>query len=119
MEKQRRRELIEQYNQIKTYMGVYKVSNNINKKVYIASTPNLKNHWVILQEQLDMGRFPGNIEFQKEWMEFGKDAFTFELLEEKEVKENTDVRWEVKQMEKGWLEKLQPYGEKGYNRPPR
>lgn len=117
MDKQRRKELTEQYNQIKTYMGVFKVTNTVNGKVYIASSPNMKNHWLILQYQLDMGRFPGNIQFQKEWIEFGKEAFTYELLEEKEVKEDTDVRWTVKQMEKEWLDKLQPYGEKGYHKP--
>jgi len=40
-----------------------------------------------------------------------------ELLEEKEADKVTDMRWELKQMEKPWLEKLQPYGDIGYNKP--
>lgn len=117
MDKQRRKELAEQYNEIKVYMGVFKVTNKVNGKVFLSASPNLKNYEQRLQWQLDMGKYPENIEFQKDWLEFGKDAFTFEILEQKEVKEDTDTRWEIKQMEKAWLEKLQPYGEKGYNRP--
>jgi hypothetical protein len=41
------------------------------------------------------------------------------VLEEKEADEVKDRKWELKQLEKQWLEKLQPYGDKGYNKPPR
>lgn len=115
MDKQRRKELVEQYNQIKVYMGVFKITNTINGKIFIDSSSNLKNYWMKLQWQLDMGRFP-NFELQKDWSAMGKEAFTYEILEEKEVKEDMDARWETKQMEKTWMESLQPYGEKGYNR---
>lgn len=115
MDKQRRKELMEQYKQIKTYMGVYKITNTVNGKIFIATCPNLKNRWLSIQTQLDIGRFV-NSEMQKDWREFGAKAFTYEVIEEKEVKEDMDKRWELKQMEKTWLEKLQPFGEKGYNR---
>jgi hypothetical protein len=75
----------------------------------------LKNRWLTLRWQLEIGRFT-NLELQKECKELGIDAFTYEVLEEKEVKEDTDTNWELKQMEKVWLERLRPYGDKGYNR---
>jgi hypothetical protein len=65
-----------------------------------------------------MGRF-ANSQLQKDWKELGSEAFTYEVLEKKEADEVTDKRWELKQMEKQWLEKLQPYGDRGYNKPPR
>jgi len=37
-------------------------------------------------------------------------------LEKKDADKSLDARWEVKQMEKAWLEKLQPYDDNGYNR---
>jgi len=117
MDKQRRKELLEQYKQIKTYMGAIKITNTTNGKIFISVYPNLKNKWLTLREQLDMGRFV-NAQLQKDWNELGGEAFTYDVLEEKEVKEDMDVRWELKQMEKKWLEKLQPYGERGYNKPP-
>jgi hypothetical protein len=38
------------------------------------------------------------------------------VLEEKNAGEVKDKRWELKQMKKKWLEKLQPYGDRGYNK---
>ncbi|MCY9530422.1 MULTISPECIES: GIY-YIG nuclease family protein [Paenibacillus] len=118
MDMNKRKELIEAYKQIKTYMGVVQIKNNTNGKIFIDSYPNLKNKWFTLQMQLDMGRF-ANAQLQKDWKEFGSDAFTYEVLEQKEADKVTDIRWEVKQIIKPWLEKLQPYGDKGYNKPPK
>ncbi|HVI40955.1 MAG TPA: GIY-YIG nuclease family protein, partial [Anaerovoracaceae bacterium] len=116
--KERRKALQEEYKQQKTYMGVYQMRNKVSGKIYISSTPNLKSRWLTIEGQLTMGSFP-NAELQKDWTEFGSEAFTYEVLEEKETDEISDVRWEVKQLEKLWLQKLQPYEEKGYNKPPK
>lgn len=118
MDKDRRRELLEEYRKIKTSMGVIQIRNNKNNKVYIDSYPNLKNKWLTIKAQLDMGSHP-NSQLQKDWRDIGAVAFTYEVLEEKETDEIADVRWELKQMEKRWLNKLQPYGDSGYNKPPR
>lgn len=108
----------EEYKQLKTYMGVIKVTNQVDGKVYIAAYPNLKNKWLSIQGQLDMGRHV-NSRLQKDWKELGPAAFTYEVLEEKDAGEVADVRWELRQMEKPWLEKLQPYEDRGYNKPPK
>jgi len=118
MDKKSRKELQEAYKHIKTYMGVIQIKNNANGKIYLASYPNLKNQWLTIQGQLVMGTH-ANSQLQKDWRELGPEAFTYEVLEEKETDEVADVRWEIKQMEKPWLEKLQPYGDKGYNKLPR
>ena len=97
-------------------MGVIQITNNVNGKIYVDAYPNLKNKWLSIQGQLVMGRYV-NSKLQKDWIELGPKAFTYEVLEEKEVDEATDKRWELGQMEKQWLEKLQPYGDKGYNKP--
>ncbi|HEX2925577.1 MAG TPA: GIY-YIG nuclease family protein [Ruminiclostridium sp.] len=114
MDKQKRKELVEKFNQIKVYMGVIQIKNNINGKIYIAAYPNLKNKWLTIQAQLQAGTYP-MLGLQKEWKEFGQEAFTYEVLEQKETEDITDMKWELKQIIKPWLEKLQPYGEKGYN----
>ncbi|TXK85153.1 GIY-YIG nuclease family protein [Paenibacillus sp. N3.4] len=115
MDKSKRKELQEEFKQIKTYMGVIQIINKINGKKYIDSYPNLKNKWMTIQMQLDSGRF-ANSQLQKDWKEFGAETFTFEVLEEKETGDVTDIKWELKQMEKLWLDELQPYGDRGYNR---
>ncbi len=115
MEKNTRKELLEKYKQLKTYMGVIQIKNKKNGKIYITAYPNLKNRWYAIQAQLDMGRHM-NFELQKDWKELGAEAFTYEVLEEKVTEDITDIRWEMKQMKQLWLDKLSPYGEKGYNR---
>ncbi len=55
MEKNKRKELLEEYRQIKTYMGVFQITNKLNGKIYVDSYPNLKNKWLTLQMQLNMG----------------------------------------------------------------
>lgn len=116
MDKNRRRELQEQYKELKTYMGIFQIKNNVNGKIFIDSTRNLKNQWLTIKWQLEAGRH-ANSQLQKDWKEFGAEAFTYGVLEEKETDKIEDIRWELKQMEKQWLEKLQPYEDKGYNRP--
>jgi hypothetical protein len=118
MDKKKRKELLEQYKEIKTYMGVIKITNNVNGKIYVTAYRNLKNQWLSVQGQLDMGRF-ANLQLQKDWNEFGSEAFTYDVLEEKVTDEVIDMRWELKKMQKPWLDKLQPYEDRGYNKRPK
>ncbi|MFF2482334.1 GIY-YIG nuclease family protein [Paenibacillus sp. NPDC058071] len=118
MDKSKRKELLEAFKEVKTYMGVIQIKNTENGKIFIDAYPNLKNKWMTIKMQLDMGRF-ANLELQKDWKEIGESAFSYEVLEQKDTKDMTDVKWEMKQLEKPWLEKLQPYGERGYNKPPK
>ncbi|CRK81099.1 GIY-YIG nuclease family protein [Neobacillus massiliamazoniensis] len=116
MDKSRRKELKEEFKQNKTYMGIYQIKNKVNGKIYVDSSPNLKNKWLTLKMQLETGRF-ANSQLQKDWSQLGEDAFVYEVLEKKEVEEDIDKRWHLKQMAKQWIEKLQPYGDRGYNKP--
>ncbi|RXZ77566.1 GIY-YIG nuclease family protein [Paenibacillaceae bacterium] len=118
MDKNKRKELLEEFKEIKVYMGVAQIKNKVNGKIFIDSYSNLKNKWFTLQMQLDMGRF-ANAQLQKDWKEFGADAFTYEVLEQKEAGKVTDMRWELKRILKPWFEKLQPFEDSGYNKPPR
>lgn len=115
MDKQNRKELLEKFKQIKDYMGVIKITNKGSGKIFVEAYPNLKNKWLTMQSQLNEGRHPNSL-LQKDWNELGPDAFTYEVLEQKESGEITDMKWELKQIRKPWLIKLQPYGEKGYNK---
>jgi len=111
-----RKELAREYKEMKTYMGVVQVRNTRDGKLFVAAYPNLKNKWLTMRMALDAGTFV-NAALQKDWKELGADAFEYSVLEEKPADEAADVRWEAKQMEKAWLEKLSPFGDRGYNRP--
>ena len=118
MDRQRRKELVEEYRNIKTLMGVIKITNAANGKIFIAGFPNLKNKWFTIGFQLDAGRHP-NSGLQSDWKTFSREAFHYEVLEEKPADEVSDVAFEVRQMEKAWLSKLSPFGDRGYNIPRR
>jgi hypothetical protein len=55
---------------------------------------------------------------QKEWNEFGANKFVFEILEVVKVNDddpNFNLDDELTLLEQIWLEKLQPFGDRGYN----
>ncbi len=112
----RKKELIKQYKETKTEAGVYHIKNTVNGKVFVVATPNLKTINGRLME-LRMGSYT-NKKLQEEWNEYGENAFVIEVLEILEEPEEGffDKKDELKKLEKKWLKKLQPFGEKGYNK---
>lgn len=112
----RKQELKQMYKEMKTEAGVYQIKNVKNQKVFIGSTKNLKT-LNGKKFSLQHGGFI-NRELQQEWNEMGEDAFVIEVLEVVEQKPDPffDLPGALEKMEEKWLEKLQPYGERGYNR---
>ena len=53
----------------------------------------------------------------EDWNEYGLDAFSFEVLEVVQVRDdpNFNLNDELTLLEMIWLEQLQPVGENGYN----
>ena len=117
MDKQRKKELQAQYKQRKIIMGVIQIKNEENGKIFVGAYPDLRNQWQTLQARLDSGIFSSGA-LVRDWKAYGAGAFTYEVLEEEEQPEGTteEVRQQLHKMEREWLELLQPYEEKGYNR---
>ncbi|MFD0679232.1 MULTISPECIES: GIY-YIG nuclease family protein [unclassified Paenibacillus] len=111
----RRKELVQQYKEIKTEAGIYQIKNNINQKILVASTNNLRSlNGKTLMLKLGSHR---NQQLQKEWNEFGEAAFMIEVLEVLVKKEGYfDEKDELKKLEEKWLQELKPYGDRGYNK---
>ena len=112
----RKDELRQLYKDTKIEAGVYQTRNTKNEKLFIESTPNLKT---INGKRftLDMGTHQ-NKQLQLEWKEFGGDAFVIEVLEILETPEegDFDIKDTLKKLKIKWLNQLQPYGERGYNK---
>lgn len=111
----RKKELKQLYKEAEIPAGVYQIKNTRNQKIYIASSMNL-NGMNGQRFQLEAGSHRNN-KLQQEWREFGTEAFIFEVLEILEKKEDGyfDAREALKKLEGKWLDKLQPFGERGYN----
>jgi hypothetical protein len=54
---------------------------------------------------------------QDDWNRFGADAFEFETVDTLKPLDDAgyDPKEDLAELEQLWLEKLQPYGAKGYN----
>lgn len=113
----RKKELKQQYKEMKTQGGVFQIRNLKNQKVFVDSIPNLK----MKTGKLMLLRSGGykNRQLQEDWNQFGEDAFVFEVLEVLEEKADGffDKADELKKLKTKWIEKLQPFGERGYNQP--
>lgn len=112
----RKKELREQYKLTHTPMGVYQIRNLKNGKVFVGIALNLPGILTSNKLQLSSGGHP-NKKLQAEWDEFGSESFAFEVLDELGATEGAgyDYKADLAFLEELWLEKLQPYDERGYN----
>lgn len=88
--------------------GIYKITCTVNGKFYIGSAVNLYtrhyDHFSTLRRSTHK-----NIHLQRAYNKYGKDAFTFEILELVPDREMLTTR------EQHWFDELQPFGDQGYN----
>jgi group I intron endonuclease len=97
-------------------MGVYQIRNLVNERVLVGSSPNLPGILNRHKFALEMGKH-ANAALQADWNQFGAEIFAFEILDEISPREGPDhdYREDLNSLEELWLEKLDPYGERGYN----
>lgn len=123
MEKARRKELGYNYAHSHRPMGVYRIVNRNNDKSLVGSSLNLDGVWNKHKFMLDINNHD-NKWLQREWNQFGEEAFRFEILEQikpeedfvADVSELAKYRKMLPDLEMKWLEKLSPYGERGYHK---
>lgn len=77
---ERKKQLKEQYKQMKTDMGVFIVKKKNSNKYLLVGTQNLKGMMNRVKFQLENGSYP-NRELQKDWNEAKPDDFEFIVLE--------------------------------------
>lgn len=104
----RRKELIEQYKQMKPDMGIFWICSQATNKCFIETSQNLKGKMNSTLFQLNAGSHPIQ-ELQREWTASGADQFNIEILEllkydKDETK--TDYTEELEILRLMWEEKL-------------
>lgn len=97
-------------------MGVFLIRNNLNDKVFLAAGVNLPGLINRHRFALVNGGHQ-NKALQADWNALGSNNFAFEIVDELSPQAETELneRAEVEFLEKLWLEKLQPFGDRGYN----
>ena len=105
-----------EYKERKKPAGIFQIKNTANGKVLLGSSLNLEGPLNSHKFMLTSGSHRNEL-LQKEWKEYGHDKFVFEILEVVKVTddENFNLKDELTLLEEIWLEKLQPFGERGYN----
>jgi hypothetical protein len=113
-----KKQLKKDYQQTPRTVGVFLIRNNLNDKVFLAAGVDL--HGLINRHkfQLKNGSHQ-NKQLQADWNESGSNNFAFEIVDELSPRagDEIDYRAEVAFLETLWLEKLKPFGERGYNLP--
>jgi hypothetical protein len=111
-----KKEAIRDYKLSHRPMGVFQIRNTKNEKILISSSLNVPGRINRHRFALNAGSHPSR-SLQADWNEFGEEAFVFEVLEDVLPRENAgyDYSADLETLEDLWLEKLQPYGDKGYN----
>ena len=111
-----KKDINREYKEKEKPAGVFQVKNSVNGKVLLGSSLNLEGPLNGHKFMLTIGSHR-NKALQQEWNDYGPDKFIFEILEVVKVKDdpNFNLRDELTLLEQIWLEKLQPFGERGYN----
>ena len=112
-----KKELKKKYKENLPPMGVYQIKNLVNGKVLIGSSMNLNGKANSFRFQLKAGSHMNSL-LQKDYNTLGDENFVFEIVDTLEPKDDPeyDYKEDLKVFEEMWIEKLQPFEEKGYNK---
>lgn len=112
-----KRELKKKYKQTLQPMGIYIVKNLSNNKILVGSSTNLPGRLNRFKFGLKYGT-ESNKELLEDYKKYGEENFFFGILDELKPKEDSayDYSGDLKVLEGMWIEKLQPFDEKGYNK---
>ena len=112
-----RKKLKREYKETVQPMGVYRITNNVDGKIFISASIDLRAAFNSNIFQLNFGMHR-NKELQAAYTHLGEERFSFDILDYLEPKKDQGYNYaeDLKVLEDMWLDKLQPYEEKGYNR---
>lgn len=115
-----RKALIRAYKESQRPMGVYQVRNAVNGKSLVGASVDLP---ALLNRHRAQLRFNAhsNRALQKDWNEFGPEAFEFHILDTLKTPDRSDYdpSDDLRILEELWLEKLSPFEDRGYNTKPK
>lgn len=102
-----KKELSNEYKQMKQPMGVFRIRNLTNNRSLIDSSTDMTAKWNRHKSELKFGSHK-NRALQNDWKEQGADNFEFELLSELKTKESdtVDYQEELRLLHKLVLEEL-------------
>jgi hypothetical protein len=112
-----RKEAIKEYKKTIQPMGIVLVRNVANGRIYLTASANTAGTINSIRFQLKMGTFLPSPDLAQDWKEMGEQSFVIEVIDELKPVEDPayDYREDLKELEAMWMEKLKPYGARGYH----
>jgi hypothetical protein len=112
-----RKEMLKEYKNSSRPMGIVQIKNITNGRVYIMASHNTPGTINSIRFQLKMGSFFLSSALTNDWKEMGEQNFVIEVIDELKPVEDPayDYKDDLKALETIWMEKLNPFGERGYH----
>lgn len=115
-----RRALKREYKETPRTMGIYRVQNKTNGKALVGSSVNAPAMLNRHRAELRMGVHK-NRALQEDWNELSAEGFAFEVVDVLKPPDDLgyDPTADLKALEELWLDRLSPFGDRGYNSNPK
>ena len=123
LDKQKKKEIAAAYAKSFRPMGIFQLRNKENGKIFVGAAMDLDG----MRNRIAFFGSPQEAPFhelKEEWARYGPERFEFEIVDR--LKPKTDsladpaelaaYKAELGGLLELWLDKLQPYGDKGYNK---
>ena len=96
--------------------GIFQITNTANGMIFLGKGINVRGILNSHQAQLQFGSHR-NRDLQQDYNRFGAEKFIFEVVDPLDPSDKTPLQLQedLATLEELWLEKLQPYGERGYH----
>lgn len=98
-------------------MGIVQIRNLTNGRCLLMRSANTRGTINSLRFQLQSGAFVTSQELGRDWKELGEEGFAIEVIDELQPVDDPehDYDADLRALEELWLERLQPYGDRGYH----
>lgn len=97
------------YKENPPMIGVYLIKNKVNNKCFVGSSTNIPGIFNRIKFELKL-KVHRNPKLMADWLEFGEENFTFEILDEIKPNENPNYNYadDLAVLVNLWLEQLPP-----------
>lgn len=112
-----KKQITKDYKQQKQPAGIYAVHNKVDNKMFIGTSKNLPAVVRRFEYTLKMESFPYQ-DLIDDYKKLGKENFEVKILDELELKNETDkeINSELNELEDLWIAKLKSEGVTFYNK---
>ena len=111
-----RRAVKRAYKDTEKQAGIFRIVNKTNGRILLGSSLNLNGPLNRHRVELEMGSHR-NRTLLAEWKRDGRDNFVFEIVEQVDLRGETDrsVEQELEKLETKWIELITPLDQRSYN----